>query len=141
MEVVHYPERFDVRDSRLSTLVLDAAVGMGQYRLGGKVGSRYEGAINKLAEIFHDLSTNPKHAHLIPEGVVLGRFFWPKDYPESLEGETVQDLRIKINYFAEELSDYRGLPGDRQNNLIRDCIRLADLVLQESDQGICRFAA
>lgn len=113
-----YPQRFDVNDSRLSSLVLGSAIAVDQYKIRGNIDSEYEQAIETLSKMFFELSKT--EADAVSMGHLID-FYWPEG---NLEGKTIGDLKSRSRDFAEDLAAFRYLSKAKQTDLVNLCCEL-----------------
>ena len=131
MDPQFYPDSFDVRDSRLSTMILDSMIAMNLHIRGEKIEPEYEQAIIELSKMFNDLSRNDD---IDPtDMMVLTRLYWPSSerYPEVLRGKTIRNLQIRSWGFAKDIKGFKTSSEEKQKGIIKDCSNLHRDVIVE----------
>ena len=121
-------------------IVLQAAIGIDQHKLGKEIDPRYEKAIKDLSDYFSELS-KIRDFEFSSEGLSLTKFYWPSNnFPENLKGKTLDDFRLHSWLFAKDLSMFKKSSINKQKDLIDLCCDLHGMLLTKRS-GRYRLAA
>lgn len=132
-----YPEKFDVEDSRLSTLILNSMIAIDQYKTKREINQEYEQAINYLSKLFYNLSKSPLNEIDVLENLhwptidALANFYWPSDvWPnENLRGKNIKDLKLPSWLFAKNLETFREDSKEELKSLLKECYELHSRII------------
>ena len=113
--MVNYPKRFNSRDFRLSTLVLDVMLEMDAHINELDDGTEYEKATGVLSDFFENLSIEEHPDSLVMVVDLAQEFYWPG---KSLKRKTIDDFGLHSHLFAKELENYRDASEKRQKELM-----------------------
>jgi len=118
-----------IREKLSYEIVLHAAIGIDQHKLGKEINPRYEKAIKSLSDYFFELS-EIKDIEFPSEGLTLTEFYWPSNnFPINLKGKTLDDFRLHSWLFAKDLSMFKETSNNQQKDLIHICCDLHGMLI------------